>query len=204
MSTTSWSGPSCSAAPARGATRCTSTTQKTSLTLETAPACGPEPDGSSDTKISGMNVHLIRKPTGARVVREFSAEENVEVTEEFGSGCLYAAAMLALRLPSRNTDRIWTDRYRGTVISKPCLIESASVEYYADGIDDGHRVYVDKNVHPGDRYAPIVAALEAAGKTPATSMHTTARTRPPDSRAGSRTPPCAIQPAPSRFPGRAH
>lgn len=136
------------------------------LTLETAPACGPEPDGSSDTKISGMNVHLIRKPTGARVVREFSAEENVEVTEEFGSGCLYAAAMLGLRLPSRNTDRIWTDRYRGTVISKPCLIESASVEYYADGIDDGHRVYVDKNVHPGDRYAPIVAALEAAGKNP--------------------------------------
>lgn len=136
------------------------------LTLETAPACGPEPDGSSDTKISGMNVHLIRKPTGARVVREFSAEENVEVTEEFGSGCLYAAAMLALRLPSKNTDRIWTDRYRGTVISKPCLIESASVEYYADGIDDGHRVYVDKNVHPGDRYAPIDAALEAAGKNP--------------------------------------
>ena len=136
------------------------------LTLETAPACGPEPDGSSDTKISGMNVHLIRKPTGARVVREFSAEENVEVTEEFGSGCLYAAAMLALRLPSRNTDRIWTDRYRGTVISKPCLIESASVEYYADGIDDGHRVYIDRNVHPGDRYAPIDAALEAAGKSP--------------------------------------
>lgn len=136
------------------------------LTLETAPACGPEPDGSSDTKISGMNVHLIRKPTGARVVREFSAKENVEVTEEFGSGCLYAAAMLALRLPSRSTDRIWTDRYRGTVISKPCLIESASVEYYTDGIDDGHRVYIDRNVHPGDRYAPIDAALEAAGKSP--------------------------------------
>ena len=88
------------------------------------------------------------------------------MTEEFGSGCLYAAAMLALRLPSRNTDRIWTDRYRGTVISKPCLIESASVEYYADGIDDGHRVYIDRNVHPGDRYAPIDAALEAAGKSP--------------------------------------
>lgn len=34
------------------------------LTLETAPACGLEPDGSSNTKISGMNVHLIRKPTG--------------------------------------------------------------------------------------------------------------------------------------------
>ncbi len=109
-----------------------------------------------------------------------------------------------LRLPSRNTDRIWTDRYRGTVISKPCLIESASVEYYADGIDDGHHMSIKCPSRRSIR-APIVAALEAAGKNPATSMHTTAaRTRPPDSRAGSRTPPCAIQPAPSRFPGRAH
>lgn len=136
------------------------------LTLETAPACGLEPDGSSNTKISGMNVHLIRKPTGARVVREFSADESLTITDDFGSGYLYVAAMLGLRLPSKNTDRIWTDRYRGTVVSKPCRIESLCVEYYADGIDEAHLVYRDSNVHSGDAYAPVDAALEAAGKKP--------------------------------------
>lgn len=136
------------------------------LTLETAPACGLEPDGSSNTKISGMNVHLIRKPTGARVVREFSTDESLTITDDFGSGYLYVAAMLGLRLPSKNTDRIWTDRYRGTVVSKPCCIESACVEYYADGIDEAHLVYRDSNVHSGDTYAPVDAALEAAGKKP--------------------------------------
>lgn len=136
------------------------------LTLETAPACGLEPDGSSNTKISGMNVHLIRKPTGARVVREFSTDESLTITDDFGSGYLYVAAMLGLRLPSKNTDRIWTDRYRGTVVSKPCRIESACVEYYADGIDEAHLVYRDSNVHSGDTYVPVDAALEAAGKKP--------------------------------------
>ena len=136
------------------------------LTLETAPACGLEPDGSSNTKISGMNVHLIRKPTAARVVREFSTDESLTLTDDLGSGYLYVAAMLGLRLPSRSTDRIWTDRYRGTVVSKPCRIESACVEYYADGIDGAHLVYRDSDVHPGDAYAPVDAALEAAGKRP--------------------------------------
>lgn len=136
------------------------------LTLETAPACGLEPDGSSNTKISGMNVHLIRKPTGARVVREFSTDESLTITDDFGSGYLFVAAMLGLRLPSKNTDRIWTDRYRGTVVSKPCRIETACVEYYADGIDEAHLVYRDSNVHSGDTYAPVDAALEAAGKRP--------------------------------------
>ena len=136
------------------------------LTLETAPACVLEPDGSSNTKISGMNVHLIRKPTGARVVREFSTDESLTITDDFGSGYLYVAAMLGLRLPSKNTDRIWTDRYRGTVVSKPCRIETACVEYYADGIDEAHLVYRDSNVHSGDTYAPVDAALEAAGKKP--------------------------------------
>ena len=136
------------------------------LTLETAPACGLEPDGSSNTKISGMNVHLIRKPAGARVVREFSTDESLTITDDYGSGYLYVAAMLGLRLPSKNTDRIWTDRYRGTVVSKPCRIESACVEYYADGIDEAHLVYRDSNVHSGDTYAPVDAALEAAGKRP--------------------------------------
>lgn len=136
------------------------------LTLETAPACGVEPDGSDRNKISGMNVHLIRKPTGARVVREFSTDESLTITDDFGSGYLYVAAMLGLRLPSKNTDRIWTDRYRGTVVSKPCRIESLCVEYYADGIDEAHLVYRDSNVHSGDAYAPVEAALEAAGKKP--------------------------------------
>ncbi len=100
-------------------------------------------------------------------MREFSTDESLNITEDFGSGYLFVAAMLGAAFAFKNyRSHLQPDRYRGTVISKPCRIESVCVEYYADGIDDAHLVYRDSNVHSGDAYAPVDAGLEAAGKKP--------------------------------------
>ncbi|MFQ7045888.1 MAG: RICIN domain-containing protein [Collinsella sp.] len=117
-------------------------------------------------KIAGLNVHLIRKPENGRVVREFSGDEDFVVDESWGSGYIYAAAMLGIRTVPFTDVTVWTDRYKGTVVSKPSKVESVCVEYYADGIDAKHLVYRDSNVHSGDAYAPAEAALEAAGRKP--------------------------------------
>ena len=131
---------------------------------EGAPTAGAN-EGSTG-KIAGLNVHLIRKPENGRVVREFSDDEDFVVDEAWGSGYIYAAAMLGIRTVPFTDVTVWTDRYMGTVVSKPSKVESVCVEYYADGIDEAHLVYRDSNVHSGDAYAPVDAALEAAGKKP--------------------------------------
>ena len=131
---------------------------------EGAPTAGAN-EGSTG-KIAGLNVHLIRKPENSRVVREFSDDEDFVVDEAWGSGYIYAAAMLGIRTVPFTDVTVWTDRYMGTVVSKPSKVESVCVEYYADGIDEAHLVYRDSNVHSGDAYAPVDAALEAAGKKP--------------------------------------
>ena len=131
---------------------------------EGAPTAGAN-EGSTG-KIAGLNVHLIRKPENGRVVREFSDDEDFVVDEALGSGYIYAAAMLGIRTVPFTDVTVWTDRYMGTVVSKPSKVESVCVEYYADGIDEAHLVYRDSNVHSGDAYAPVDAALEAAGKKP--------------------------------------
>ena len=131
---------------------------------EGAPTAGAN-EGSTG-KIAGLNVHLIRKPENGRVVREFSDDEDFVVDEAWGSGYIYAAAMLGIRTVPFTDVTVWTDRYMGTVVSKPSKVETVCVEYYADGIDEAHLVYRDSNVHSGDAYAPVDAALEAAGKKP--------------------------------------
>ena len=131
---------------------------------EGAPTAGAN-EGSTG-KIAGLNVHLIRKPENGRVVREFSDDEDFVVDEAWGSGYIYAAAMLGIRTVPFTDVTVWTDRYMGTVVSKPSKVESVCVEYYADGIDEAHLVYRDSNVHSGEAYAPVDAALEAAGKKP--------------------------------------
>ena len=131
---------------------------------EGAPTAGANEGLTS--KIAGLNVHLIRKPENGRVVREFSGDEDFVVDETWGSGYIYAAAMLGIRTVPFTDVTVWTDRYMGTVVSKPSKVESVCVEYYADGIDEAHLVYRDSNVHSGDTYAPVDTALEAAGKKP--------------------------------------
>lgn len=136
------------------------------LALETAPMCGNDPDGNADAiKISGMNLHLVRKPEGARVVREFSAAEEFTADEAWGPGYLYVGAMLGIRTVAANEQRVWTDRYRGTILSKtPAQLVVTCVEYYADGVDREHMVYRDTGVEEGDVYNPIDAATWAALK----------------------------------------
>ncbi len=81
------------------------------LDVNTAPAAGIEPDGADGNKICGMNIHLVRKPQGGRVVREFSDSENLAADASWGPGFLYAAAMLGIRTVGKTDRYVWTDRY---------------------------------------------------------------------------------------------
>lgn len=81
-----------------------------------APACG----SSGSAKMCGLNVHLIRKPRGARVVKEFSFDDDIEVTEKLAQGddavWLWSAAMMGITTVIADEQRVWTDRLLGTVV----------------------------------------------------------------------------------------
>ena len=81
-----------------------------------APACG----SNGSVKMCGLNVHLIRKPRGARVVKEFSFDDTIEVTEKIASGddavWLWSAAMMGITTVNADETRVWTDRMLGTVV----------------------------------------------------------------------------------------
>ena len=81
-----------------------------------APACGSH--GSA--QMCGLNVHLIRKPRGGRVVKEFSFDDTIEVTEKIASGddtvWLWSAAMMGITTVPADEKRFWTDRMLGTVV----------------------------------------------------------------------------------------
>ena len=81
-----------------------------------APACGSK----GADKMRGLNVHLIRKPRGARVVKEFSFDDDIEVTEKLAQGddavWLWSAAMMGITTVPADEQRVWTDRMLGTVV----------------------------------------------------------------------------------------
>lgn len=81
-----------------------------------APACG----SNGSAKMCGLNVHLIRKPRAARVVKEFSFDDTIEVTEKIASGddavWLWSAAMMGITTVNADETRVWTDRMLGTVV----------------------------------------------------------------------------------------
>lgn len=81
-----------------------------------APACG----SNGSAKMSGLNVHLIRKPRGSRLVKEFSFDDTIEVTEKIASGddavWLWSAAMMGITTVDAEETRVWTDRMLGTVV----------------------------------------------------------------------------------------
>ena len=74
------------------------------------------------SKISALNVHLVRKPRGARVVKEFSFDDTITVTDEICAGddavWLCSAAMMGLTTVSASENYIWTDRLLGTVCAQ--------------------------------------------------------------------------------------
>ncbi len=81
-----------------------------------APACG----STGSAKMCGLNVHLVRKPRGARVVKEFSLDDDIEVTEKLAQGddavWLWSAAMMGITTVPADEQRVWTDRMLGTVV----------------------------------------------------------------------------------------
>ena len=81
-----------------------------------APACG----SNGSAKMCGLNVHLIRKPRAARVVKEFSFDDTIEVKEDISQGddavWLWSAAMMGITTVPADEKRFWSDRLLGTVV----------------------------------------------------------------------------------------
>lgn len=81
-----------------------------------APACGD----TGSAKMCGLNVHLIRKPRGGRVVKEFSFDDTIEIKEDISQGddavWLWSAAMMGITTVPADEQRVWTDRMLGTVV----------------------------------------------------------------------------------------
>lgn len=134
------------------------------LDINTAPAAGIEPDGADGNKICGMNIHLVRKPQGGRVVREFSKSEDLTVDASWGPGYLSVAAMLGIRTVGKTDRYVWTDRYLGTLVSRGVPVVTTCVEYYADGVEQKDMVYRDLDVEGGDVYTPVDIATQKALK----------------------------------------
>lgn len=122
-----------------------------------APACGSH--GSA--QMCGLNVHLIRKPRGSRLVKEFSFDDTIEVTEKIASGddavWLWSAAMMGITTVNADETRVWTDRMLGTVVvgegidqhhNPPTRLQSVVHFMVVDTLDDTqevHTVYITLN-----------------------------------------------------------
>ena len=120
--------------------------------------------GADGNKICGMNIHLVRKPQGGRVVREFSKSEDLTVDASWGPGYLSVAAMLGIRTVGKTDRYVWTDRYLGTLVSRGVPVVTTCVEYYADGVEQKDMVYRDLDVEGGDIYNPADIATQKALK----------------------------------------
>lgn len=122
-----------------------------------APACGSH--GSA--QMCGLNVHLIRKPRGSRLVKEFSFDDTIEVTEKIASGddavWLWSAAMMGITTVPADEKRFWTDRMLGTVVvgegidqhhNPPTRLQSVVHFMVVDTLGDTqevHTVYITLN-----------------------------------------------------------
>lgn len=122
-----------------------------------APACG----SNGSAKMSGLNVQLIRKPRGSRLVKEFSFDDTIEVTEKIASGddavWLWSAAMMGITTVNADETRVWTDRMLGTVVvgagidqydNPPTRLQSVVHFMVVDTLGDTqevHTVYINLN-----------------------------------------------------------
>lgn len=122
-----------------------------------APACG----NNGSAKMCGLNVHLIRKPRGSRLVKEFSFDDTIEVTEKIASGddavWLWSAAMMGITTVNADETRVWTDRMLGTVVvgegidqyhNPPTRLQSVVHFMVVDTLGDTqevHTVYITLN-----------------------------------------------------------
>lgn len=122
-----------------------------------APACG----SNGSAKMCGLNVHLTRKPRGSRLVKEFSFDDTIEVTEKIASGddavWLWSAAMMGITTVNEDETRVWTDRMLGTVVvgegidqyhNPPTRLQSVVHFMVVDTLGDTqevHTVYINLN-----------------------------------------------------------
>lgn len=122
-----------------------------------APACG----SNGSAKMCGLNVHLVRKPRGSRLVKEFSFDDTIEVTEKVASGddavWLWSAAMMGITTVDAEETRVWTDRMLGTVVvgagidqydNPPTRLQSVVHFMVVDTLGDTqevHTVYINLN-----------------------------------------------------------
>ena len=122
-----------------------------------APACG----STAADKMCGLNVHLIRKPRESRLVKEFSFDDTIEVTEKIASGddavWLWSAAMMGITTVDAEETRVWTDRMLGTVVvgagidqydNPPTRLQSVVHFMVVDTLGDTqevHTVYINLN-----------------------------------------------------------
>lgn len=122
-----------------------------------APACG----SNVSAKMCGLNVHLIHKPRGSRLVKEFSLDDTIEVTEKIASGddavWLWSAAMMGITTVNEDEKRVWTDRMLGTVVvgagidqydNPPTRLQSVVHFMIVDTLGDTqevHTVYINLN-----------------------------------------------------------
>lgn len=124
-------------------------------------SAAPTSGGTGSAKMCGLNVHLIRKPRGSRLVKEFSFDDTIEVTERIASGddavWLWSAAMMGITTVNADETRVWTDRMLGTVVvgqgieqydNPPTRLQSVVHFMVVDTLGDTqevHTVYITLN-----------------------------------------------------------
>lgn len=124
-------------------------------------SAAPTSGGTGSAKMCGLNVHLIRKPRGSRLVKEFSFDDTIEVTEKIASGddavWLWSAAMMGITTVNADETRVWTDRMLGTVVvgegidqhhNPPTRLQSVVHFMVVDTLGDTqevHTVYITLN-----------------------------------------------------------
>lgn len=124
-------------------------------------SAAPTSGGTGSEKMCGLNVHLIRKPRGSRLVKEFSFDDTIEVTEKIASGddavWLWSAAMMGITTVNADETRVWTDRMLGTVVvgqgieqhhNPPTRLQSVVHFMVVDTLGDTqevHTVYITLN-----------------------------------------------------------
>lgn len=124
-------------------------------------SAAPTSGGTGSAKMCGLNVHLIRKPRGSRLVKEFSFDDTIEVTEKIASGddavWLWSAAMMGITTVNADETRVWTDRMLGTVVvgqgieqydNPPTRLQSVVHFMVVDTLGDAqevHTVYITLN-----------------------------------------------------------
>lgn len=124
-------------------------------------SAAPTSGGTGSAKMCGLNVHLIRKPRGSRLVKEFSFDDTIKVTETIASGddavWLWSAAMMGITTVNADETRVWTDRMLGTVVvgegieqhhNPPTRLQSVVHFMVVDTLGDTqevHTVYITLN-----------------------------------------------------------